>query len=444
MVNERSYCKPTVIESKGVRYDLTKSGDPKQSGAESAVENAKEKSRPEKPAKSAKNSSQTKSVFDLIPEIPADIKLIIEKLAQYVAKNGDEFEKTIKARNESRFEFLNSGHKFHFYYVKTKFQLLEEKRKKEDETVKKNGGASAIGEARKAPDQPSSSNLRSAETGSNPTGDPEASRAVQPFVIVAKKSTSFKEDLEAKLLKEKQEERKRKAAEFLNKMKQQKSEEKSPEKEEELPNSGIIGPQLPADKRREDLRNTPSPLREFYDDLEIKLEPKQSVFDELKSIKDKLWQDDEASSSPEREVTSFKKTAAKNKQYRVRERSPSDSERSTADSGERGRRSRSKPSYDAYQPHADRRTDSRSSSPRRRSRSQSDPRSSRHHSRESRSRSRSVKRKKSHRSKKRKRSRSRRRSRDRHGSKDGSRSKGRSKNRSSSRNRPRGRPRSRS
>ena len=442
VVNE-SYQKPKVIESKAVRYDLSTNSDPASNRENAArLKNTKEDSQPQKPAK---NSSHQKSIFELVPEIPADIKLIIEKLAQYVAKNGDEFEKTVKGRNESRFEFLNSGHKFHFYYVKTKFELQEEKRKREEESAKKNGSSGqATGEA-------SASSLPSDENASLN----EASKTVQPFVISAKKSTSFKEDLQAKLLKEKQEERKRKAAEFLNKLKTQKSSESVKPPKEEHADNRMIGPQLPADKRREDLRNTPSPLREFYEELDIKVEhpmARPHVFDEIRSINDKLKRDDEACSSPEQ--TSFKKSKTKTKQYRARERSSSRSERS--DSDERGR---SKPTYDAYKPRTARsrsgsrpdsrtvsRTVSRSPTPRQksysrscsRSRSKSSRRSSRHRNR--RSRSRSPKRKKSHRSKKRKRSKERKR--DRRRSKDRSRSRERSKRKSRDRSRDRSKDRS--
>lgn len=452
MVNE-SFYKPKIIESKGVRYDLNKSSDPTSQDGQCRQENTKE-DRPEKCAKQSKNSSiQTKgqSVFELIPEIPADIKLIIEKLAQYVCKNGDEFEKTIKGRNESRFEFLNSGHKFHFYYVKTKLQLLEEKRKKEAESARRNGSSARPISATEATEQAGTSDLPSE---SNSTNDYASGKTVQPFVISAKKSTSFKEDLEAKQLREKQEERKRKAAEFLNKLKLQKSGEKSPEKKvvEEQPNRRIIGPQLPADRQREDLRNTPSPLREFYDDLDIRVDQqrKQHVFDEIKSIKDKLSRDEKACCSPEPEQTSFKRTAPKSKQYRVRERSSSGSERSAADSADRGRRSQSKPNYDAYRPRTARsrlRSESRSPPARRRSRSRSksNHRSSRHRSRHSSSRSRSPKRRKSHRSKKHKRSkeRSRRRSRDRRGVKSRENSEERSRDRSRNRSRDKSKDRSR-
>jgi hypothetical protein len=50
------------------------------------------------------------------PEPSKEIKQIIDKLADYVARNGPEFEETIKAKNDTRFEFLNTSHEFNSYY----------------------------------------------------------------------------------------------------------------------------------------------------------------------------------------------------------------------------------------------------------------------------------------------------------------------------------------
>src|SRR5699024_1011955 len=63
---------------------------------------------------------------------PADVELIITKLAQHVAKNGDEFESSIKALNDKKFEFLNPGHIYHAFYVKQKIaEIAKQKRAKE-------------------------------------------------------------------------------------------------------------------------------------------------------------------------------------------------------------------------------------------------------------------------------------------------------------------------
>lgn len=43
-------------------------------------------------------------------------KIMIDKLAEYVFRNGLEFEENLRQKNDSRFEFLNSDHKFNNYY----------------------------------------------------------------------------------------------------------------------------------------------------------------------------------------------------------------------------------------------------------------------------------------------------------------------------------------
>lgn len=48
-----------------------------------------------------------------------DLKTIIDNMAQYVVRNGSEFELNIKKRNEERFNFLNEDNLYYKYY-KTK------------------------------------------------------------------------------------------------------------------------------------------------------------------------------------------------------------------------------------------------------------------------------------------------------------------------------------
>lgn len=51
-------------------------------------------------------------------ETPDDsvLRTIIDKLAEYVAKNGKEFEKQIIEKKDERFDFLRENHKYHGYY----------------------------------------------------------------------------------------------------------------------------------------------------------------------------------------------------------------------------------------------------------------------------------------------------------------------------------------
>ena len=60
---------------------------------------------------------------DIIPP-PPDIQPIIDKMANYVAKNGVDFEMTVKNKGDQRFEFLNSWHVHNAYYEYKK-QLYE-------------------------------------------------------------------------------------------------------------------------------------------------------------------------------------------------------------------------------------------------------------------------------------------------------------------------------
>lgn len=88
---------------------------------------------------------------------PADVQIIIDKMASYVAKNGRDFEAIVKNKGDPRFNFLELSHQYHGYYahkltiyegainpkVLTEEKLLqkqepqEEKQKKLEELQKK-------------------------------------------------------------------------------------------------------------------------------------------------------------------------------------------------------------------------------------------------------------------------------------------------------------------
>ncbi|KAJ0173259.1 hypothetical protein K1T71_011435 [Dendrolimus kikuchii] len=55
---------------------------------------------------------------------PEDIQTIIDKMASYVARNGDEFAEIVRAKNDPRFTFLDPEHMYHPYYKR----LMQEKR----------------------------------------------------------------------------------------------------------------------------------------------------------------------------------------------------------------------------------------------------------------------------------------------------------------------------
>ncbi|KAM4053346.1 splicing factor, suppressor of white-apricot homolog isoform 2-T3 [Anomaloglossus baeobatrachus] len=54
-------------------------------------------------------------VVAIIPP-PPDIQPVIDKLAQYVARNGLKFETSVRAKNDARFEFLQPWHQYNPYY----------------------------------------------------------------------------------------------------------------------------------------------------------------------------------------------------------------------------------------------------------------------------------------------------------------------------------------
>lgn len=53
---------------------------------------------------------------------PSDLRGIIDKMAEYVVRNGEEFQEIVKQqkRSDPRFAFLQSGHIHHEYYLAKK------------------------------------------------------------------------------------------------------------------------------------------------------------------------------------------------------------------------------------------------------------------------------------------------------------------------------------
>lgn len=42
--------------------------------------------------------------------------MIVDKMANYVSKNGTDFENIVKSKGDPRFEFLQENHEYHAYY----------------------------------------------------------------------------------------------------------------------------------------------------------------------------------------------------------------------------------------------------------------------------------------------------------------------------------------
>jgi len=62
--------------------------------------------------------------FDHIVPPPPDLKSVVDKLAEYVARNGEVFEEQIKHKNDPRFEFLSANNIYFPYYLYRKQQSI--------------------------------------------------------------------------------------------------------------------------------------------------------------------------------------------------------------------------------------------------------------------------------------------------------------------------------
>ncbi|KAH9413675.1 hypothetical protein DERP_009379 [Dermatophagoides pteronyssinus] len=76
-------------------------------------------------------ANATSNKCPLIPKPSADIELIIDKLAEHVAQNGENFETSIRELNNPKFDFLNNGHRFNAHYVQRKIHFIARQKQKE-------------------------------------------------------------------------------------------------------------------------------------------------------------------------------------------------------------------------------------------------------------------------------------------------------------------------
>jgi len=82
--------------------------------------------------KSSSKTDETTPLFSLddldkVEHPNGEIKIMIDKLAEYVARNGIEFEENIRKKNDERFNFLQVDHKFYKYYKITIIKLKRER-----------------------------------------------------------------------------------------------------------------------------------------------------------------------------------------------------------------------------------------------------------------------------------------------------------------------------
>ncbi|XP_015858241.1 splicing factor, suppressor of white-apricot homolog isoform X2 [Peromyscus maniculatus bairdii] len=107
---------------------------------------------------------------------PPDIQPVIDKLAEYVARNGLKFETSVRAKNDQRFEFLQPWHQYNAYYEFKKQFFLQ-----------KEGGGSSTQVASTAEEASTETAAEeSCEAGED--GTPEASFAPISFAIKAKEN----------------------------------------------------------------------------------------------------------------------------------------------------------------------------------------------------------------------------------------------------------------
>ncbi|XP_077398360.1 splicing factor, suppressor of white-apricot homolog isoform X2 [Vanacampus margaritifer] len=60
---------------------------------------------------------------------PVDIQAVIDKLAEYVVRNGLKFESSVRAKNDPRFDFLQSWHQYNTYYEYKKNYFMQKEGK---------------------------------------------------------------------------------------------------------------------------------------------------------------------------------------------------------------------------------------------------------------------------------------------------------------------------
>ncbi|KAF0031325.1 hypothetical protein F2P81_015880 [Scophthalmus maximus] len=88
------------------------------------------------PETSSKEEAQvsTPAAAAIIPP-PPDTQPVIDKLAEYVARNGLKFEASVRAKNDPRFDFLQSWNQYNTYYEFKKNYFLQ----KEGKSMKESG-----------------------------------------------------------------------------------------------------------------------------------------------------------------------------------------------------------------------------------------------------------------------------------------------------------------
>jgi len=174
------------------------------------------------PAENSPSPSPSASV--VIPP-PPDVKPIIDKLAEYVARNGPAFEQSIRTKNDSRFGFLERDHLHHNYYL-LKVQMCSSKTS--DEPIVSDQRVKLVFKSTTSNDE--SENSKRKVFDDDEQNEFIGPRPPSPDFIEKMRKQEQRRDRAAefvreKLLKEKQEERKRKAELLIQNIKNQPNDE---------------------------------------------------------------------------------------------------------------------------------------------------------------------------------------------------------------------------
>ncbi|XP_036777741.2 splicing factor, suppressor of white-apricot homolog isoform X2 [Manis pentadactyla] len=153
-------------------------------------------------------------VAAIIPP-PPDIQPVIDKLAEYVARNGLKFETSVRAKNDQRFEFLQPWHQYNAYYEFKKQFFLQ-----------KEGGESA--QAASAPEEAPTESVpeKPSDVGEDDVCEDPADVGGRGSSVGKKEAPSSKVVLDGKLVKAKQKLEDRLAAAAREKLAQASKESK--------------------------------------------------------------------------------------------------------------------------------------------------------------------------------------------------------------------------
>nr|XP_036870041.1 splicing factor, suppressor of white-apricot homolog isoform X2 [Manis javanica] len=153
-------------------------------------------------------------VAAIIPP-PPDIQPVIDKLAEYVARNGLKFETSVRAKNDQRFEFLQPWHQYNAYYEFKKQFFLQ-----------KEGGEST--QAASAPEEAPTESVpeKPSDVGEDDMSEDPADVGGRGSSVGKKEVPSSKVVLDGKLVKAKQKLEDRLAAAAREKLAQASKESK--------------------------------------------------------------------------------------------------------------------------------------------------------------------------------------------------------------------------